>query len=37
MDNTSDFYETNYTKQLIQVAEEKVEYRRTLNKSFQTQ
>ena len=30
-------YETNCTKQLLQVAEEKAEYRRTLNKSFQTQ
>ncbi len=30
-------YETNCTKQLLQVAEEKAEYRRTLNKSLQTQ
>ncbi len=29
-------YETNCTKQLLQVAEEKAEYRRTLNKSLQT-
>lgn len=29
-------YETNCTKQLLQVAEEKAEYRRTLNKSIQT-
>lgn len=30
-------YETNCTKQLLEVAEEKAEYRRTLNKSLQTQ
>ncbi|MDC7996360.1 helix-turn-helix domain-containing protein [Altibacter sp. HG106] len=30
-------YETNCTKQLLQVAEEKAEYRRTLNKTLQTQ
>ena len=30
-------YETNCTKQLLRVAEEKAEYRRTLNKSLQTQ
>ena len=30
-------YETKCTKQLLQVAEEKAEYRRTLNKSLQTQ
>ena len=30
-------YETNCTKQLLQVAEEKAEYRRTLKKSIQTQ
>lgn len=30
-------YETNCTKQLLQVAEEKAEYRRTINKSLQTQ
>ena len=30
-------YEINCTKQLLQVAEEKAEYRRTLNKSLQTQ
>jgi transcriptional regulator with XRE-family HTH domain len=30
-------YETNCTKQLLQVAEEKAEYRRTLNKSLQIQ
>ncbi len=30
-------YETNCTKQLLQVAEEKAEYRRALNKSLQTQ
>ena len=30
-------YETNCTKQLLQVAEEKAEYRRILNKSLQTQ
>jgi len=30
-------YETNCTKQLLQVAEEKAEYRRTLNNSLQTQ
>lgn len=30
-------YETNCTKQLLLVAEEKAEYRRTLNKSLQTQ
>lgn len=30
-------YETNCTKQLLQVAEEKAEYRRTLNKSIKTQ
>jgi transcriptional regulator with XRE-family HTH domain len=30
-------YETNCTKQLLQVAEEKAEYRRTLNKSLKTQ
>ena len=29
-------YETSCTKQLLQVAEEKAEYRRTLNKSLQT-
>lgn len=29
-------YETNCTKQLLKVAEEKAEYRRTLNKSLQT-
>lgn len=29
-------YETNCTKQLLQVAEEKAEYRRTLNKTLQT-
>jgi len=29
-------FETNCTKQLLQVAEEKAEYRRTLNKSLQT-
>ena len=30
-------YETNCTKQLLEVAEEKAEYRRTLNKTLQTQ
>ena len=30
-------YETNCTKQLLQVAEEKAEYRRTLNNTLQTQ
>jgi len=30
-------YEKNCTKQLLLVAEEKAEYRRTLNKSLQTQ
>lgn len=30
-------YETNCTKKLLKVAEEKAEYRRTLNKSLQTQ
>lgn len=30
-------YETNCTKQLLQVAEQKAEYRRTLNKTLQTQ
>jgi transcriptional regulator with XRE-family HTH domain len=30
-------YETNCTKQLLKVAEEKAEYRRTLKKSLQTQ
>ena len=30
-------YETNCTKQLLQVAEEKAEYRRTLNKTLQKQ
>ncbi|WP_179318987.1 helix-turn-helix domain-containing protein [Winogradskyella helgolandensis] len=30
-------YETNCTKQLLQIAEKKAEYRRTLNKSLQTQ
>jgi transcriptional regulator with XRE-family HTH domain len=30
-------YETNCSKQLLRVAEEKAEYRRTLNKSLQTQ
>jgi transcriptional regulator with XRE-family HTH domain len=30
-------YETKCSKQLLQVAEEKAEYRRTLNKSLQTQ
>jgi len=30
-------YEKNCTKQLLQVAEEKAEYRRTFNKSLQTQ
>ena len=30
-------YETNCTKQLLKVAEEKAEYRRTLNKTIQTQ
>ncbi len=29
-------YETNCTKQLLKVAEEKAEYRRTINKSIQT-
>jgi transcriptional regulator with XRE-family HTH domain len=29
-------YETNCSKQLLQVAEEKAEYRRTLNKTLQT-
>ena len=30
-------YETNCTKQLLEVGEEKAEYRRTLNKTLQTQ
>lgn len=30
-------YETNCTKQLLQVAEEKAEYRRSLSKTIQTQ
>jgi len=30
-------YETNCTRQLLQVAEEKAEYRRKLNKTLQTQ
>ena len=30
-------YETNCSKQLLQVAEEKAEYRRTLNNTLQTQ
>jgi transcriptional regulator with XRE-family HTH domain len=30
-------YETNCTKRLLQVAEEKAEYRRTLNNTLQTQ
>lgn len=30
-------YETNCTKQLLKVAEEKAEYRRTLNKNLQTE
>ena len=30
-------YETNCTKQLLQVAEEKAEYRRTLKKTLQIQ
>ncbi len=30
-------YETNCTQKLLKVAEEKAEYRRTLNKNFQTQ
>ena len=30
-------YETNCTKQLLKVAEEKAEYRRTLNKKLQTE
>jgi transcriptional regulator with XRE-family HTH domain len=30
-------YETNGTKQLLQVAEQKAEYRRAFNKSLQTQ
>lgn len=30
-------YETNCTKQLLKVAEEKAEYRRTINKKLQTE